>query len=118
VTLEVAYFGVPMVIFYRTSRLFRLLHKIVGRWGVPTPHFSLVNILAGRRLVPELMPWHGSRKRLINMVMEVMDDLGCLFETRAALLKLLDPIREDMKQSASDRTAELVCNVIERRRSG
>ncbi|MHC4983641.1 MAG: lipid-A-disaccharide synthase [Planctomycetota bacterium] len=117
VTLEVAHFGVPMVVLYRTSRLFRVLHKVVGRWGVPTPHFSLVNILAGRRVVPELMPWHGSKRSLSKMVLEVLDDLGYLFETRKALLDLLDPIRRDMKQSASDRTAELVCKILKERRA-
>jgi len=115
VTVEVAYFGVPMVVIYRTGRLLRLLRRLVGRWGVPTPHFALVNILAGRRVVPELMPWHGRKKIVTSMVMEVMDDLGYLFETRKALLDLLDPIRGQMKQSASDRTAELVCRVLDRR---
>jgi len=104
-----------MVVFYRTSRMLEALHRLVGSWGVPTEHFSLVNILAGRRVVPELMPWHGSKRHLTEMVLEVMDDLGCLYETRKALLALLDPLREEMKHKASDRTAEIACDVLRQR---
>jgi len=63
VTLEVAYFGVPMVIFYRTPAIFRLLHKLIGRWCVPTPFFSLVNILAGRASCRNSCPGAGESNR-------------------------------------------------------
>ncbi|MBS3734348.1 MAG: lipid-A-disaccharide synthase [Phycisphaerae bacterium] len=115
VTLEVAYFGVPMVILYRTSRLLRAMLRTVGRWGVPTPHFSLVNILAGRRIVPELMPWHGAAKPLVNLVMEMLHDIGYLHEARQELIDLIDPIRAEMTRPASDAAAELACKTLERR---
>jgi lipid-A-disaccharide synthase len=114
VTLEAAWFGVPMVIFYRTSRTLRLLHRLFGQWGVPTPHFSLVNILAGRRLVPELMPWNGSARHLRSMVLDVMGDPGYLLEAREGLRKVVEPLRVEPPASASDNAAEIVVRAIRR----
>jgi lipid-A-disaccharide synthase len=33
---------------------------LIARWLIRTPHLSLVNILAGRRIVPEFMPYYTS----------------------------------------------------------
>ncbi len=115
VTLEAAWFGVPMVIFYRTSRLLRLLRRLSGRWGVPTPHFSLVNILAGHRLVPELIPWTGSISRLRGVVDDVMNDPGYLLQTRYELRSMARPLRVPPPRSASDNAAELVVRTLNRK---
>jgi lipid-A-disaccharide synthase len=110
VTLEAAFFGVPMVIFYRASRLG---HRLARPWLLRTPHLSLVNILAGRRLVPELMPWSGRAGPLIETVFEVMDDYGWLCEVRRELRGLVEPLRAP-GGSASDNAAELALRLIGR----
>jgi lipid-A-disaccharide synthase len=56
-TLEVAYHNVPMIIMYNGSRWG---YQLIARWLIRTPHLSLVNILAGRRIVPEFMPYYTS----------------------------------------------------------
>jgi len=99
-----------MVVVYRASRRG---YNLLGRWLLHTPHLSLVNILAGRRLVPELMPYHGRGRQVIDMVMEVMDDLGWLFETRRGLLELTDPLRMAPPQTASDNAAVLALQTAE-----
>lgn len=111
ITLELAHFGVPMVIVYRTSRL---SYHLLGRWLLRTPHLSLVNILAGRRVVPELMPWHGNRREVIDRVLEVMDDLGWLVEARQALLDVTDPLRMAPPRTASDNAAGLALAAVGR----
>ncbi len=50
-TLESAILGTPVVVMYRLSRLTYALAKKLVR----LPHFSLVNIVAGRDVVPELI---------------------------------------------------------------
>lgn len=115
VTLEAAYFGVPMVVVYRTGPLPRILHRALGRWAVPTRYFSLVNVLARRSLVPELMPWHGSVKQLTAMVMEVMNDLGCLLDMRRSLLDVTAPLRVGPPGSASDNAADLIVDLLGKR---
>jgi lipid-A-disaccharide synthase len=115
VTLEAANYGVPMVIFYRTSRLLALTRNVLGKWAVPTPYFSLVNILAGKRLLPELTPWHGSAKQLTAAAFEAMEDLGYLIDCRQSLLKIVEPLRVKPPQTASDNAAKLILKVFEKR---
>ena len=110
ITLEVAYFGAPMVILYRASRL---AYNMLGRWLIRTPHLSLVNILAGRELVPELMPWHGNVKELTAAVMELMEDLGGLVEMRSELLALADSLACPRGRSASANAADLIVGLLE-----
>ena len=111
VTLEAAYFGVPMVIFYRTSRLLGAMHRLLGRWAVPTRFLSLVNILAGRALVPELMPWHGNVRKVTGAAMEMMEDLGRLCQMRQQLLELVGPLRA-ASGTAADNAAQLVLELV------
>jgi len=51
VTIEAALLGTPMVVFYRVSPLSWLLGRIL----VDVPFYSMVNLIAGRPVVPELM---------------------------------------------------------------
>lgn len=50
-TLECAILGTPVVVMYRLSRMTHWL----GQRLVRVPHFSLVNIIAGKEVVPELL---------------------------------------------------------------
>ncbi len=56
-TLECALLGVPMVVGYRLQPLSHLLARALVR----VPHVGLVNLIAGRRLAPELLQsgWNG-----------------------------------------------------------
>ena len=114
-TLQAAYFGVPMVTFYRGMRL---AYHTLGRWVVQSPHFSLVNILAGRRIVPEIIPWAGNARVLTNMVMDTMSDLGYLFEARRNLLETTDSLKSETGRSASENAADMVAEVLAARRPG
>ncbi|MFC1509885.1 lipid-A-disaccharide synthase, partial [Candidatus Omnitrophota bacterium] len=49
-TLEAGISGTPMVVVYKTS----LLTYLIGRAVVNVPDIGLINIVAGRRVVPEL----------------------------------------------------------------
>ncbi len=116
VTLHVAYYGVPMVVFYRTGLLTRLLYRTLGRSAamVPTHSLSLVNILAGKRIVPELMPWGGSVPPLTRAVLECMSDLGYLHEMRDRMLAIADSLCLATSQSASANAADLVAQTLAR----
>jgi lipid-A-disaccharide synthase len=50
-TVETALLGTPMVVVYRLSSLTYAL----GRPFVRVPHYAMVNLIAGRRIVPELI---------------------------------------------------------------
>ena len=108
VTLETAYFGVPMVVFYRVNRL----HKALLGWLMRTKYYSLVNILAGRELVPELMPWYGRPDDLSQAVLGQLADPRRLAGTSQSLRRLAEPLREPLGMPAAEATAELVVQTM------
>ncbi|MGH9468314.1 MAG: lipid-A-disaccharide synthase, partial [Terriglobales bacterium] len=69
-TVETALFGVPMVVFYRLSGLsYRL-----GRRLVRTPHVAMVNLIAGREVVPELVQGAFTGAALAAQAERLLDD--------------------------------------------
>jgi lipid-A-disaccharide synthase len=88
-TLQVASAGCPMVIMYQTSRA---LWHLVGRWLVTTKYLSLVNILAGRELVPEYMPYFSSIEPIIETVHNLFEDKARLAQINSDLLSLVQPL--------------------------
>jgi lipid-A-disaccharide synthase len=51
VTMEAALLGAPTVSFYRVTGL----SWLIGRFLVDVPFYTMVNLVAGRKLIPELM---------------------------------------------------------------
>lgn len=71
VTLQVARQLKPMVVFYRKSNPFLFL---IARLVLSTKVFSLPNVLARRRIVPELIPYFGGPGRLVAEARKLLDD--------------------------------------------
>jgi len=69
-TLELAHFGVPMVVLYRTNPGGLLLKKTL----LTTPHVALVNIVAGRRVVPELVYFQDRSDSIAEMALDIIAD--------------------------------------------
>ena len=70
VTMEAALLGAPIVSFYRVSPISWKL----GRWLVDVPHFTMVNLIAGKRLVPELMQNDCTGSRIAAAALQLIDD--------------------------------------------
>ncbi len=109
VTLEVAHYGVPMVIVYRVGWW---SYNLVGWWLVRTRHLSLVNILAGREIVPELMPWYGHAKKIVEATMAMMDDPARLAQARRDLLDVTAPL-ENRPRPTAEAVADLVIELLD-----
>jgi lipid-A-disaccharide synthase len=88
-TLQVAAAGCPMVVMYKTNPV---LWHLVGRWLVNTEHLSLVNILAGRRLVPEFMPCFGSLEPMVETIRALLEDGARLNQVSSDLLAVVRPL--------------------------
>lgn len=69
-TLETAILQTPMVVVYRTSWLTYLL----GRMLVRIDNIGLVNIVAGKQLVPEFIQHHATPSRLASSAARYLDD--------------------------------------------
>jgi lipid-A-disaccharide synthase len=84
VTLEAAMAGVPMVIVYKVSPLsYRL-----GRALIRVHHIGLANLIAGRRIVPELVQQEVTGANIAETLQRMLSNPTELTGCRQALLKL------------------------------
>jgi lipid-A-disaccharide synthase len=103
-TLESAVLGTPVVVMYRLSRA----TYAIARKLVRLEHFSLVNIVAGKRIVPELIQSEVSGERIAAEVRAIMEP-----ERFAALAGELAAVREKLGQpGASRRAAEEILKMV------
>ncbi len=104
VTIEAALLGVPMVTFYRVNALSWLL----GRRLVRAPFLSMVNLVAGRRIVPELIQDDMTPERMA-------DEAYGLLEDEAARSLMLAGLAEVAEKLKTDRDPmEIAADCIER----
>ena len=83
-TVEAALLGVPMVTFYRVHPVSWLL----GRRLVRAPHLSMVNLLAGERIVPELMQGQCTGAKLAAQARGLLEDPARLARMRERLQEI------------------------------
>jgi len=89
-TLEIAAAGCPMVIMYQSNRI---LWYLFG-WAMNTKYLSLVNILAGRELVPEFMPNFTSIDPIVVSIEQLLQDNNKLAQLSGELTRLTEPLAE------------------------
>jgi lipid-A-disaccharide synthase len=83
VTLHVTRQQKPMITFYRPDWL---AYQLLGRWLVSAPHYTLPNLIAGKRVVPELIPYFSdSGDDLYRGLLRIVRQPGFADEQRAAL---------------------------------
>jgi lipid-A-disaccharide synthase len=87
-TLEAALMGVPMVIVYRTSTITYSLAKLMAEIN----HVGLVNIVAGRRLVPERVQREFTAEGVANLMAEYLTSRERNEQLRAQLLALRESL--------------------------
>lgn len=97
-TLETALFGVPMIILYRVSPLTYALARML----VDIKHIGMVNILAGRGIVPEYIQHAIRVPAILPQALELIDETPA----RRQMLQDLDDVRASLGgPGASDRAA-------------
>lgn len=105
-TLEVAWHRLPMVVMYNGSNWG---YRLVGRFLITTPHLSLVNILAGKRAVPEFMPYYTSTAPIAAEALDLLTNEP----RRQAVKQDLDAIIRSLGDTrAADKTAHIALNMI------
>jgi len=105
-TLQVAAAACPMIVMYQSSRL---MWHLVGRWLIRTPVLSLPNIVAGRRLVPEFMPYFTSIDPITDAAMDYLSSPERLKQASADLVELCKPLAG---RNAAAEVANIVFQMI------
>lgn len=104
-TLHVAYYGKPMIVLYDAGPLGRL-HGLAKGWFITTPHLSLVNILAGRRVVPEFMPIVPDTQPVAQVAAELLQSAEWRERMARSILDTVRPLRDSTPSA-------LLCRQIE-----
>jgi lipid-A-disaccharide synthase len=105
-TLELAFYGTPMIVFYNISPT---QWHLAGRWMVTTPFLSLPNAVAGREIVKEFMYTGASESAMIEEASALLTD-----ERRRLQMKadLADVRRRIDLPGTSDRAAREVLALV------
>ena len=100
-TLQAAVIGTPLVIMYRTS----WLTYWIARWLIRVRWIGLVNIVAGRGIVPELIQEDATPGRLTEEATRLLVDRTSYDTMKAALHRVRGSLGEP---GASRRAAAVV----------
>ncbi|AAR35637.1 lipid-A-disaccharide synthase [Geobacter sulfurreducens] len=105
VTLEIALMGVPMVIIYKVSPL----TYQVGKRLIRVDHIGICNIVAGERVVPELIQDDASADRIAAEIGRYLDDPAYAEKTRAGLAMVKEKLGTG---GCSERVAGIVLEML------
>jgi lipid-A-disaccharide synthase len=107
VTIEAALLGTPMVTFYRVT----WPSWVAGKLLVRVPFFSMVNLVAGRAVVPELMQNQMTGRNLAAEAARLLEDAEARSEMRAGL----EEVRRRLETPVSppERAASIIQAILE-----
>jgi len=104
-TLEAACLNAPMIILYKTSFSTYLLGKIL----LKIPYVGLPNILAQRRIVPELLQFEATPKHVADLALKTLADSRKLERMRDELREVTGKLG---RPGAIDRAARAVLETV------
>ncbi len=106
-TLETALLKIPMIIVYKIS----LLSYFIGRLFVHVKHIGLVNIIAGKTVVPELIQNDACGARIAEEALAILNNRA----RQRAMISELETIRARLGEpGAAIKTAKLALDMLYR----
>ena len=105
VTLEAAIAGTPMIIVYKVSHFSYWLAKRLVR----VEHIGLANLVAGKRVVPELIQHQASTDKITHEALQLLRDENRLAEMRRQLGRVAQRLGAP---GASQRAAQVAINLL------
>jgi lipid-A-disaccharide synthase len=106
-TVETAILGIPMVLVYRASAI----TYWVGKRVIKVPFLGLVNLVAGERVVPELIQDDLTPDRLAHEALKILEG----GKKRENMIEKLVMVKEKLgRGGASERTAKIAIEMLNR----
>ena len=107
VTVEAALLGTPMVTYYKVTAA----SWAAGKLLVKVPFYSMVNLVAGRRVVPEFMQDEMTGERLAGETLRLLADESARAQMKAGLAE----VREKLSGGgdAPARAAAIIQEILE-----
>ena len=110
-TLETALAGVPMVIAYQTHPVtFWLAQRLVD-----VDHIGLANLVAGRRIAPELLQDAATPRALAEALLPLIDEGPARREALEGVRTVQDALAPDGTGTAAGRVADMAAELVEGR---
>lgn len=110
VTVEAALLGTPMVVFYKVTAVSWLL----GRMLVRIPFYSMVNLVAGRAVVPELIQGAMTGERIAREARLLLSDAQARQEMSLGLAEVAARLRTD--HDPMDRAVDAIAGLMNENR--
>jgi lipid-A-disaccharide synthase len=108
-TLELALAAVPMAVTYRVNPL----TAAMARRLIRVKHVAMVNLLAGREIVPELLQQDCTPEKLRAVLRTLLTDHDVAEEQRGAFASIMQSLRAP-EGSPSDAAAHAVLELLDR----
>ncbi len=105
VTLEAAILDCPIIVVYKVSRV----NTFIGKLIIRVPFVSLVNLIAGKEIVPELLQEKCNEKEIIKASRDLLKNDNRLSEIKKGLKDVRNMLGEC---GASKRAAEAALALI------
>jgi lipid-A-disaccharide synthase len=104
-TLEGAILGKPMIVIYRVS----FLSYWIGKRVVRVDHIGLVNLVAGREIVPELIQKDVNPRRIAEEALRILRD-PLLHQQ---MTESMEEVRKNLGEpGAAQRAARIACSML------
>ncbi|QKK08901.1 MAG: hypothetical protein HND58_12525 [Planctomycetota bacterium] len=87
VTLQIARHQRPMIIVYKSSPL---LYMLLARWVLSTEFLTLPNLIAGREIVPELVPHFGGHEPMVEQAVRLIENPEIASRQRGELGRVVE----------------------------
>lgn len=109
-TVEAAIMRTPFVMVYCVSPLTYLL----GKPRVKVPHFAMVNLIAGKEIVPELVQHDFTVANVVARVQEILPDAPVRERMLDGLSQVKDKLRapKETLQGSAESPADRAANII------
>jgi lipid-A-disaccharide synthase len=111
-TVEAALIGNPFVVVYRVSPLTYAIAKRV----VTVPHVAMANLIAGARVVPELIQKDFTAAKIVQHIVPLLPDGAPRESMKKELNRIGDLLRsrhEGSEASAIDRVAAITLELLQ-----
>ncbi|MFZ0274026.1 MAG: lipid-A-disaccharide synthase [Acidobacteriaceae bacterium] len=108
-TVEAALIGNPFIVVYRISPLSYAVAKRV----VDVPHVAMVNLIAGKRIVPELIQGDFTADAVVSHLRPLLDQEEARVRMQTNLRRVGEMLRGE--QSAVGRVAQITCEMLRKR---
>ena len=110
-TVEAALMNTPMIVIYRVAPVTAAIARLLVR----TPYFAMVNLIAAKRIVPELVQKDFTPERVAAEALRLLESP----EARAEMQAGLSVVREKLgPQGAIDRAADKIAGILSSFSSG